>query len=379
MERSPAALDSMSTLSPVGSGARFRFDLMSYLQHYGSRLNALTGQLRKYDYESIRAALIASVPGRQNLRSTDPEQETLFGWPGLKNVLRSVPANSNRKPHIVMQVSSVASLGAGDTWLRETFQETLCITKKKTGHLISPSNPNFSLIFPTADSIRRSVDGYASGGSIHMKRTTPQAAKQLDYLHPMLCHWAYDAGSGASSVGDSVSNPFDLSETVQPPVREAGRKRAAPHIKTYIRFTDESLTEIDWALMTSANLSTQAWGAKTNAAHEVRVCSYEIGVVVWPGLWGKDLKMVPVFGTDLPEAAEADGIFEKSRNARPGPEKTDADGGEVEREPNSKIGLRMPYDLPLMPYKEEDMPWCASLPDDKVDWMGRAWPGFEGR
>jgi len=352
---------------------------MSYMQHYGSRLSALTGQLRKYDFDSIRAALVASVPGRQNLRSTDPEQETFYGWPGLRNVLRSVPANSNRKPHIVMQVSSVASLGAGDTWLKGTFQEALSTAKHGAGYTGSPSKPDFSLIFPIADSIRRSVDGYASGGSIHMKRTTPQAAKQLHYLHPMLCHWADDAGSGASNAGGSILNPLDLSEPVKPPIREAGRKRAAPHIKTYIRFTDESMTEIDWAMMTSANLSTQAWGAKTNAAHEVRVCSYEIGVVVWPGLWGKDLKMVPVFGKDLPEAAEVEGIVEESSSARTGPEKTEVGGGEIEIESGGKIGLRMPYDLPLMAYKEDDMPWCASLPDDKVDWMGRTWPGFEAR
>ena len=324
-----------------------------------------------YNFDSIRAALVASVPGRQNLRSTDPEQETLYGWPGLKNVLRSVPANSNKRPHIVMQVSSVASLGAGDTWLRDTFQEVLSTTKKRSGVAVSPSKPKFSLIFPTADTIRRSVDGYDSGGSIHMKSATPQAAKQLQYLYPILCHWAYDADSGSAKAGGTLANPVDLSETAEPTVREAGRKRAAPHIKTYIRF-DESMKQVDWAMMTSANLSTQAWGAKTNGAHEVRVCSYEIGVVVWPGLWGKDVEMVPVFGKDLPEA-EAGGA-EKADSG-----KINGDKRELGGEPSKKVGLRMPYDLPLMPYKEDDMPWCAHLPDNEPDWMGRAWPGFEAR
>lgn len=352
---------------------------MSYLRHYGSRLSALTHQLQQYNFDGIRAALIASVPGRQNLRSTDPEQETLYGWPGLKNVLRSVPANSTTKPHIVMQVSSVASLGAGDAWLRGTFQEALSTTKKQKSPPISPSKPDFSLIFPTADSIRRSVDGYGSGGSIHMKRGSAQAAKQLEYLHRMLCHWAYDGSSGATNAGNNASTPFDLTKPHKSPVREAGRKRAAPHIKSYIRFTDESMTRMDWATMTSANLSTQAWGAKTNAAHEVRVCSYEIGVMVWPGLWGEDVEMVPVFGKDLPEAAESEGTAEASGDEGTGSARTDGGRGEVGREPMKTVGLRMPYDLPLVPYKDDEMPWCAHMADSKVDWMGRAWPGFEAR
>ena len=352
---------------------------MSYLRHYGSRLSTLTGQLQQYDFVGIRAALVASVPCRQNLRSTDPEREMLYGWPALKTVLRSVSTNSNKKPRIAMQVSSVASLGAGDSWLRGTFQEALATTQKPKTSPTSVSKPEFSLVFPTADSIRRSVDGYGSGGSIHMKRGSAQAAKQLEYLHPMLCHWAYDASSGAANAGSDGSNPFDLTRPPYSPVREAGRKRAAPHIKTYICFTDDSMTQINWAMMTSANLSTQAWGAKTNAAHEVRVCSYEIGVLVWPGLWGENVKMVPVFGKDLPEPNAAGDFVGQNDNAGKSSEKVDGGRGEVERELSKSIGLRMPYDLPLVPYKEDEMPWCAHMPDNKVDWMGRAWRGFEAR
>lgn len=43
---------------------------------------------------------------------------------------------------------------------------------------------------------------------------------------------------------------------------------------------------------------------------------------------------------------------------------------------STKIGLRMPYDLPMVPYGSEEMPWYTTVPDDIPDWMGRAWPGF---
>ncbi|MCJ1383997.1 hypothetical protein MMC17_007112 [Xylographa soralifera] len=272
-----------------------------------------------------------------------------------------------------MQVSSVASLGSGDSWLRETFQEAISSTSISSTNTLSHAKPKFSLVFPVADSIRRSVDGYGSGGSIHMKTQSPRGIKQLEYLRPLLCHWSGDHSETQSSARllERGMDPLTTSSA-----REAGRRRAAPHIKTYIRFTDESMTRIDWAMVTSANLSTQAWGAKENTAHEVRVCSYEIGVVVWPGLWGNDVEMVPTFGKDMPDVDTAadsgiEGDYQQN-SLVVGAE--GSRGGTIKI--RKKIGMRMPYDLPLVPYKDDEMPWCTTLPDNEPDWMGRAWPGF---
>lgn len=115
---------------------------------------------------------------------------------------------------------------------------------------------------------------------------------------------------------------------------DAGRKRAAPHIKTYVRFTNASRSSIDWMLVTSANLSKQAWG-ETNTAGEVRVCSYEIGVMVWPELYGRDAKMVPTFKKDSPPA-------------------------DLKTEKKVLVGARMPYDFPLVPYGKDEVPWVAT-------------------
>ncbi len=357
---------------PIGSGLRFKRDILSYLNSYGQRrTGTLTAELRRYDLSSIRAALVASVPGKQNLRDTDPDQETLWGWPGLRHILRSVgPKSLRMKPHIVMQCSSVASISK--KWM-DNFQNMLRVHKSMA---LSPSpNPVFSLIFPTADEIRRSVDGYACGGSIHMKTQTPAQRKQLEVLRPILCHWA----------GDEKSNTATGKISQKPIIRQAQRWRAAPHIKTYIRFSDPSMSTIDWAMMTSANLSKQAWGEEVNEKGEVRICSYEIGIVVWPALWDDlgEAKMVPVFGKDIPDEDKVEDLEAKKHNAD-NEDTSDEEGGKgalnwrqgKEEQAKTRVGLRMPYDLPLVPYSEGEMPWCASTPCSEPDWTGRTWPGF---
>jgi tyrosyl-DNA phosphodiesterase-1 len=214
------------------------------------------------------------------------------------------------------------------------------------------------VIFPNVDEIRRSLDGYASGGSIHTKIQSKVQQKQVDYLRPRFCYWAGDHDG---------ARPSDEA------TREAGRRRAAPHIKTYVRFTNSDMKQIDWAMVTSANLSCQAWGTLPNKDGEIRISSYELGVVVWPALFddekagpgsratemkGKVVTtsktiMVPAFKSDIPEMP--------------------ADNGDA----TQVLGFRMPYDLPLVRYTKDDLPWCATSQYDEPDWRGQTWQGFE--
>ena len=131
-------------------------------------------------------------------------------------------------------------------------------------------------------------------------------------------------------------------------ISEAGRKRAAPHIKTYIRYGEQG---IDWALQTSANLSKQAWGEATNAAGEVRICSWEIGVLVWPSLFAEGAVMKAVCQADTPSGQEA------------------GDGTPL-------VGLRVPYDLPLQRYGPNEKPWVATASYPEPDWKGQIWTGY---
>ncbi|KAJ6013864.1 hypothetical protein N7540_008455 [Penicillium herquei] len=336
----------------LGTGARFKRDLLTYLRSYGpKKTGSLVQQLSRYDFAAIRAALVSSVPSKQNLCQLDSDKATLWGWPALKDVLGRVPVThrtsekTSRKPRVVIQISSVATLGATDKWLKSIFFEALAPISKERP-------PNYSIIFPTPDEIRQSLDGYGSGGSIHMKTQSAPQKKQLEYLRPYLCHWSGNI--------ETIDHSGDRHNR-----HEAGRGRAAPHIKTYIRFSDEdTMDSIDWAIVTSANLSTQAWGTATNPSGEVKISSFEIGVVVWPELYKQgpgpsgsdapvtqfpDVLMVPCFKQNQPDMSNL------ARNAA------------------TVVGLRMPYSLPLTPYGPADNPWCATESHYFPDWRGLSW------
>ncbi|KAF2199197.1 phospholipase D/nuclease [Delitschia confertaspora ATCC 74209] len=354
-EREPAAY-------PIGSGERFKVDLLYYLNAYGNRLSDLTKQLVNYDFSSVRAALITSTPSRQKIKGRKPSHQTSFGWLGLGEVLSTIPispGDSASPSNIVMQISSIATLGQYPRWIQQ-FQSTL--SKSATSSTArtpttffanreaKTSSPTFNIIFPTPSEIRVSLDGYNSGGSIHTKIQSAAQQKQLAYLRPLFCHWMNDT----------------------PNRRRAERNRAAPHIKTYIRFSDASREKIDWAMVTSANLSTQAWGALEKDG-EVRVSSYEIGVVVWPELYkerDEEAVMVPVFGKDMPDDDDDDDDDddEKSVSTR---------GESGTKQENAKkraiVGFRMPYDLPLVPYQDNEDPWCATMVHEEPDWRGVVW------
>lgn len=94
-------------------------------------------------------------------------------------------------------------------------------------------------------------------------------------------------------------------------------------------------------------MSKQAWGEAVNSSGEVRIASWEIGVLVWPSLFAENAKMIGTFQKDTPNEDEA-------------------------RE-NPAIGLRIPYNLPLQPYGADEKPWVASASYDEPDWKGQTW------
>lgn len=325
----------------AGTGQRFKHDFLNYLRAYGpSKTGSLVDTLRTYDFRSIRAALIGSVPIRQSTSSSKQSRDTLWGWQGLRDILKHIPKkpmSGHKRPVIVAQVSSIATLDTTGTWLENLLQSMA----PRNGLGSQHSKPRYRIVFPTPDEIRRSIGGYHSGASIHTpENTKPGQQKQLDYLRPKMVHWA--------------GNKLDVVPNTTDTIRDAGRRRAAPHIKTYVCY-DEHMESIDWAMMTSANISKQAWGELPNKNGEVRIHSWELGVIVWPQLFsGSDsdtCSMIPVFKTDKPVANQSVGT--------PG---------------STIVGFRMPYDLPLVPYEEDEELWCNKVRHDVPDWMGNSWP-----
>lgn len=295
-----------------GVGQVFKGDLLAYFSAYGqSRTDELVKMLREHDFSHIKAIFVGSVPSRDSDRR--------WGWSKLKDSLLKVSCagSGTKKGHIVIQVSSIASIP--DTWFKQTLLGAL-----RTHRGLSSAQPTFSVVFPTAPEIRSSLNGYRSGTSVHTKIGTAAQKKQAENLRKHFCGWA----SGLDSTKD---------ETIVP----GGRSLAAPHIKTYIRFANgpsetssrrlqgkpDDYKDIEWALVTSANLSTQAWGAAETAMGEIRICSWEAGVLVHPGLWGKDCKMKAYYANQKPS------------------------------DDPSIISIRVPYDVPLRRYSDGEMPW----------------------
>jgi hypothetical protein len=185
----------------IGSGERFQADLLHYLRCYDSRkitCKPLVDQLGQYDFSKVKGALVASAPGQCNMHDLS---ETAYGWAAAKRALGSVSCKQGNS-EIVVQVSSIATLGAKDTWLQKTLFDSLAASKDK-----GLQRPKFRVVFPTADEIRKSLDGYASGASIHTKIQSAQQAQQLGYLRPIFCHWANDSEDGA---GESCLRLFRL-------------------------------------------------------------------------------------------------------------------------------------------------------------------------
>ena len=347
-----AALD-LNKAGSIGSGTRFKYDLLTYLAAYKRPCQALIEDLVLYDFASVRGALVASVPAkiRSDQTFTEPRNHP-WGYPQLREVVKYVSSTKPQQspaPHLVAQVSSIATLPS--TW----FKGLVDASRSDSRPYSLPSS--VSIIFPTAPNVAGSLDGYSAGGSIHTKAQSEAHLKQIEGLRPHLCQWARGTNQDARS----------------------GRCLAAPHIKTYVQYSSKPTKEnveakalnIDWALVTSANLSTQAWGSLPKPAARnkpaegpVHIQSFEIGVLVWPELFldvneaprpvgQRKAIMVPVFGKDSP-----------SNNTQ------GMENGDV------VVGFRMPYDLPLTRYGDKELPWSPHNAYYTPDSNGMLWQGW---
>ena len=207
-------------VGPIGSGSRFKRDLLAYLKEYKKSAQALVKQLQDYDFGLVRGALVASVPSKFNnsLTSSTKEQH-LWGYPQLREVLlhgsrneRSTDRDGHDTPaHLIAQVSSIATLPNG--WLQNLVASTNPPLHDTDKVSIKQSPPTLAVIYPTAPNVADSLDGYAAGGSIHTKAQSATHLTQVNNLRPHLCQW--------------TKGPVENFR--------AGREKAAPHIKTYVQ------------------------------------------------------------------------------------------------------------------------------------------------
>jgi hypothetical protein len=195
----PDSSDCRISSLPIGRGERFKADLLNYFRAYNRRqptCHDLVQKLGHYDFSDVRAALVASVPGTFDVNDTS---HTPWGWAALRQTLGAIEMSPGPS-ELVVQISSIATLGAKDEWLQKTLFDSLKVCKGGT-----ITRPEFKVVFPTADEIRRSIDGYNSGASIHTKIQSQQQVKQLQYLRPLLHHWANDSPRGQSMCTQEIA------------------------------------------------------------------------------------------------------------------------------------------------------------------------------
>mmetsp|Transcript_34404 Transcript_34404/g.58284 ORF Transcript_34404/g.58284 Transcript_34404/m.58284 type:complete len:1120 (-) Transcript_34404:101-3460(-) len=305
----------------------FEEDLMTYMATYKVRWRGSSWRdpvnndkirqlsvdsLRRYDYSKANVRLIGSAPGWHR-----GNQLHLFGHAKLRSILGDEKFSSDfDESNVVAQFSSLGSLS--QKWLAD-FKKSMS-AGKKTLNDCADSKMNISsveklqIIWPTVEEVRTSLEGYAAGGSI------PGYEKNVikPFLQGMFHKWATD----------KVHN----------------RRKAAPHIKTFLRYSKENPQKLAWMLLTSHNLSKAAWGEFQNGRSGLQffIRHWELGVLFLPSLNKRSTSPKNMVTT----AAN--------------PTK-----GEI------SIKFPLPYSLPPIRYEGNDKPWIWDIQHIVPDNWGR--------
>lgn len=80
------------------------------------------------------------------------------------------------------------------------------------------------------------------------------------------------------------------------------------------------------------------------------IASWELGVLIWPSIFGQDVQMVATTDGDLPTQSTI-------------------------HNPTVLVGVRTPYTMPLRPYQADEIPWVVSMEHTEPDCLGRTWAG----
>ncbi|KAJ3705221.1 hypothetical protein LUZ61_008926 [Rhynchospora tenuis] len=326
--------------SILSNRSPFENDLVDYL--YALKLPELQVNLpsignvsinaaffRMFDYSSAKVRLVASVPGYHTGSSLKK-----WGHMKLRSLLEECKFSKEFcKSPLIYQFSSLGSLD--EKWLNE-FGSSLSAGKTDDESHLGIGKP--SIIFPTVEDVRCSLEGYAAGGAI----PSPQKNVEKDFLKKYWARWK--AG-------------------------HVGRCHAMPHIKTYTRYNGQSIA---WFLLTSANLSKAAWGALQKNGTQLMIRSYELGVLF------------------LPSAVHHGSSFSCTGNSNVISSGSDSSSHTHKKktqlvslcwnkggESNSSqeiVRLPIPYQLPPPPYTSEDIPWSWDKRYTKKDVYGQTWP-----
>ncbi|OWB56911.1 hypothetical protein B5S28_g2829 [[Candida] boidinii] len=339
----------------------FKIDFINYLKKYKKiEIDQLVQDVSMYDFTPIKAEFLSSAPGNYeiNLENNNiNNKEILFGYGKLyqlfhKHKLTIDRVNSNKKTKFVAQVSSIAApFDSNSSNIFTHILNPIMVDNKEI--VLQPGLKSVHdamlthqyepvLIWPTVDEVMNAMFGYLSGFALFFQKERKfnnfSYKNQYEVIKNFFYRW-------------SSKNKNDLGL--------AGRKFVSPHVKTYTSTSNE-FENVNWFLLTSANLSKFAWGGPTrgygskgdardkNTIHKYEIKSFEAGILIHPELYKIEgeketnsvVELVPVFGSD-----ELEDNFNNIIN--------DIKGEAI------RVPIRFPYDIPLTKYSQGDEPWDA--------------------
>lgn len=289
----------------------FKGDFLAYLKEYDfDDLSTLAAKLEKYDFSQVKADFVSSVPGKYRL-----DNDKVYGYGKLYDLMKkhTLFADRSKTTKIVAQMSSIASslqpwkaanvfthllapLASGGSFPLSNGEKS--VRDSMAAHSFEPI-----IIYPTVEEVRASHFKTLGGNSIFFNDSKKHEEAHVALVRRFLYKW----GAGA---------------------RDSGRAKLVPHCKTYTA-TSDNFKSLDWFLMTSGNLSKQAWGAPSKGSpNEYEIKSYEAGVLIHPALWVERPSLVPSLKSDTLSTCQ--------RNCIP---------------------VRIPYSIPLEKYSLQEEPW----------------------
>ncbi|KAI0465050.1 hypothetical protein LJB42_000268 [Komagataella kurtzmanii] len=325
----------MSPMLSKGNGreSSFKNDFLAYLKAYNKHdLDLLAEELKLYDFGNVKAEFLSSVPGTFTIPEEDDrlKRSVQYGYGKLFQLLKlnNLFPKATESTDILAQVATIASpfdfrssnifthlLAPLINGIKFPIAGGLEPLQKAINDDVHPFKP--FLVFPTKNEVFGSVlKEYTSGIFYNIDDSShkvPFLTNQHNIIRKFMYRW-------------TNSDP-NLNQ-------KAGRSNLAPHVKTYCASNDGFQTFM-WYLLTSANLSKQAWGYPLKGSNglKYKISSYEAGIFIHPKLYGEDYQLKPIL----------------SRDSFPN------------RDEDNVIPIRVPYAFPLEKYHDSDEPWQANI------------------
>ncbi|OBA18610.1 uncharacterized protein OGAPODRAFT_15304 [Ogataea polymorpha] len=338
--------DEKETLDPIYDvGIIFKRDFLQYLYTYeDSVVSSLAVKLKAFDFSPIDVAFIGSSPGRYEFNLNDSTKthldsvrdRPLYGYGRLRQVLERYKLTTPNDAKFIMQVSSISApldnkhTNIGTHILSSIVEGSQVIVKQPNHKFGMKTGVEINVIWPTENEILNAHYGHISGHAVMFKSRASNGwyayENQAKFLRSFFYRWS------SKSASQSI----------------AGRSNLSPHVKSYC-VTKNDFETLEWFLLTSANLSKQAWGAPdrgygaafqsdSQTKHVYTVKSFEAGVLIIPACIKAKYKikkafaLTPVQGTDFYEGVNDDTVH---------------------------YPIRLPYDTPLKKYSDNDRPWTT--------------------